>query len=151
MEILTDSGAVFINEEFKKFVDSWDMHLQFRCVYLQSGNGIIEGNHRTVQTITVKKDCTVFELVYNVTPKDDISVTATDTLHKYHVRVKGIEAKLEVTREKFKKGDVVWDKNLRDRCTRYGIKRVDHVPCHIKDLWPATQLQPPLNDKSESD
>ena len=86
---------------------------------MPSGNGIIELNHRTVKTIAARKDCTVSEYYvywYNVTPKDDISPSTapTDALHRYHVRVKGIETnplpEQEVTGERIKEGDVVWVK-----------------------------------------
>ena len=46
-------------------------------------------------------------------PKDDVSPCTA--LHRYHVRIKGVEDNLltepEVTRGKYEKGDVVWVKN----------------------------------------
>ena len=114
-EILADNGTAFTSEQFRKFADSWGIHLWFRCAYMPSGNGIIGRNHRTVKTIAARKDCTVSEAVYwyNVTPKDDVSSsTAPATaLHRYHVRVKGIETnplpEWELTGERIKEGDVV--------------------------------------------
>ena len=85
---------------------------------MPSGNGIIERNHRTVKTIAARKDHTVSEAVYwyNVTPKDDVSPSTAqaNALHRYHVRVKGIETnplpEREVSGERIKEGDVVWVK-----------------------------------------
>ena len=171
MEVLTDNGTAFTSEEFRKFVNGWDVHLRFRCAHVPSGNGIIERNHRTIKTIAARKNCAVSEAVYwyNVTPKDNVSPSSApaDALHKYHVRVKGIEfnplPELEVTEERFRKGDAVWVKNPRGKCTtRYGTGlitevtspqsvRVDGVPRHVKDLRLATRSQLPLADESESE
>ena len=159
-EILTDNGTAFTSEQFRKFVDSWGVRLRFRCAYVPSGNGIIERNHRTVKTIAARKDCTVSEAVYwyNVTPKDDVlpSTAPADALHRYHVRVKGIEtnplSKREVSEERIKEGDVVWvKKKNRAVSARHDMEpvtevispqsvRIDGVPRHIKDLRLATRL-----------
>ena len=171
-EILTDNGTAFTSEQFRKFADSWGACLRFRCAYVPSGNGIIERNYRTVKTIAARKDCTVSEAVYwyNITPKDDVSPSTApaDALHRYHVRVKGIETnpllEREVSGERIKEGDVVWvKKKTCSKCTtRYGTGhvtevispqsvRIDGVPHHIKDLQPAMRLQPPVSDESESE
>ena len=170
-EILTDNSTAFTSEQFRKFADSWGIRLRFRCAYVPSGNGIIEWDHRTVKTIAARKDCTVSEAVYwyNVTPKDDVSPSTTpaDALHRYHVRVKGIETnplpEREVSGERIKEGDVVSVKKPCSKCTTwYGIGHVtevispqsvqiDGVPRHIKDLRPATWLQPPVSNESESE
>ena len=94
----------------------------------------------------------VSESVYwYVTPKDDVSpsTTPSDALHRYHVRVRGIETNLlpewEVTGERIKEEDVVWVKKLCSKCTtQYGTGHITEVispqsvrvgvPCHIKDL-----------------
>ena len=118
MEILADNGTAFTSEQFRKFADSWGVRLRFRCAYVASGNGIIERNHRSVKTISTRKDCTVSEAVYwyNVTPKDDVSPSTVpaDALHRYHFRMKGIETnplpEREVSGERIKEGDVVWVK-----------------------------------------
>ena len=134
--ILTNNGTAFTSEQFRKFADSWGIRLWFRCTYVPSRNEIIEQNHRTVKTITARKDCTVSEAVYwyNVTPKDDVSLSTapTDALHRYHVRVKGIETNLqpeqEVSGEMIKEGDVVWVKKPCSKCTtRYGTGHVTEV------------------------
>ena len=100
------------SEQFRKFADSWGVCLQFQCAYVPNRNGIIEQNHRTVKTIAARKDCTKSEAVYwyNVTPRDDISLSTVpaDALHRYHIRVRGIETnplpEQEVTGEKIKEG-----------------------------------------------
>ena len=123
-EILADNGTVFTSEQFRKFEDSWGIHLQFWCAYVPCGNGIIKRNHRTVKIIAARKDCMVSEAVYwyNVTPKDNVSPPTApgDALHRYHVRVKGIETnplpKWEVTGERIKEGDVVQVKNPCSKC-----------------------------------
>ena len=55
-----------------------------------------------------------------------------DVLHRYHVRIKGVEDNLlpepEVTRGKYEKGDVVWVKNpCGKRMTKYSTGRVTEV------------------------
>ena len=74
------------------------MHLRFRCVYSLSGNGIVEQSHRTVKTIAARKNYSILEAVYwhNVSPKDDVSpcTAPADALHRYHVRIKGVEDNL---------------------------------------------------------
>ena len=125
---------------------------------MSSGNGNIERNHKTVKTIAARKDCMVSEAVYwyNVNPKDDVSPSTApaNALHRYHVRVKGIETnplpKREVSGERIKDGDVSWVKKPCSKCTtQYGTGhvtemispqsvRIDGVPHHIKDLRLAT-------------
>ena len=120
MEILTDNNTAFTSKDFGEFARFWDMHLWFQCANSSSGNGIVERIHRTVKTIVARKNCSIFEAVYwHVTPKDDISActAAADALHRYHVRIEGVEdnplPEPEVTRGKYEKGDVVWVKNPR--------------------------------------
>ena len=154
MEMLTDNDSAFTSKDFGEFVRNWDVHLRFRCAYSPSGNGIVERSHRTVKTIAARKNCSILEGVYwhNVIPKDDVSpcTTPADALHRYHVQIKGVEDNLllesEVTGGKYEKGDVVWVKNPRGKCTtKYSTSRVtevispqsvkiDGVPRHIKDL-----------------
>ena len=106
-EILTDNGTVFTIEWFRKFADSWGVRLRFQCAYVPSGNGIIK-------TIAARKDCTVSEVVdwYNITPKDDVSPSTApaDALHRYHVKVKGIETnplpEREVSGQRIKWGEM---------------------------------------------
>lgn len=60
---------------------------------------------------------------YNVTPKDDIlpSTALANTLHKYHIQVRGIERnpppEPQMTGGKYEGGDVVWDKTLHEKKT----------------------------------
>ena len=77
-------------------------------------------------------------------------------LHRYHVRIKGIEDNLlpepEVTRGKYEKRDVVWVKNPRGKCmTKYRTGhitevvssqsvKIDGVLHHIKVLRPVIQM-----------
>ena len=95
MEILTDNDTAFTSKDFGEFARNWDVHLQFRCAYSPSGNGIVERSHRTVKTIAARKNCSILEAVYwhNVTPKDDISpcTAPADMLHRYHIWIKGVE------------------------------------------------------------
>ena len=153
MEILTNNNTAFTSKDFGEFARNWDLHLRFRCPYSLSGNGIVERSHRTVKTIVARKNCSILEAVYwhNVTTKDDISpcTALADMLHRYHFRIKGVEdnpfPEPEVTRGKYEKGDVVWVKNTRGKCTtKYSIGcvtevispqsvEVDRVPHHVKD------------------
>ena len=136
MEILTDNDTAFTSKDFGEFARNWDVHLWFRCAYSASGNRIVERNHRSVKTIAARKNCSILEAVYwhNVTTKDDVSpcTTPADALHRYHVRIKGVEdnplPELEVTRGKYEKGDVVWVKNPCSKCTtKYSTGRVTEV------------------------
>ena len=85
---------------------------------------------------------------WHVTPKDDVSpcTALADALHRYHVRIKGVE-----------------DKNPCSKCTRkYSTGhitkvispqsvKIDGVPCHVKDLWPVIQTQLLSSDESDSE
>ena len=114
----------------------------------------MERSHRTVKTIAARKNCSISEAVYwhNVTPKNDISPSTTlaDVLHRYHIRIKGVEnnplPKPEVTTGMYEKGDAVWVRNPRGKCmTKFSTGRItevislqsvkiDGVPRHVKDL-----------------
>ena len=116
----------------------------------------MERSHRTVKTIAARKNCSISEAVYwhNVIPKDDVSscTAPADALHRYHIRIKGVEdnplPEPEVTKGMYEKGDVVWVKNPRGKyTTKYSTGRVtemislqsvkiDGVPRHVKDLRP---------------
>ena len=88
-------------------------------------------------------------------------------LHRYHVRIKGIEDKplleQEVTRGKYEKGDVVWVKNPRSKCTTkvntghvteeispQSVK-IDEVSRHVKDLRQVIQTQLSSSDEGDSE
>ena len=170
MKILTDDTA-FTSKDFGEFARNWDVHRRFRCAHSPSGNGIVKRSHRTVKTIAARKNCSILEAVYwhNITPKDDVSpcTAPADALHRYHVRIKGVEdnpfPEPEVTRGKYEKGDVVRVKNPRGKCTtKYSTGRVtevinpqsvkiDGVPHHVKDLRPVIQTQLSSSDKSDSE
>ena len=64
MEILTVNDTAFTSKDFREFARNWDVHLWFRCAYSPSGNGIVERSHRTVKTITTRKNCSILEAVY---------------------------------------------------------------------------------------
>ena len=171
MEILTDNDTAFTSKAFGGFARKWDMHLRFRCAYSPSGNGIVERSHRTVKTIAVRKNCSVLEAVYwyNVTQKDNISpcTAPADALHRYPVRIKGVEdnplPEPEVTRGKYEKGDVAWVKNPRGKCTtKYSTGHVAEVispqsvkidgdPRHVKDCQPVIRTQLSSSDESDSE
>ena len=111
------------------------------------------------------------EAVYwhNVTPKDGVSpcTAPADALHRYHIRTKGVEdnplPEPEVTKGMYEKGDVVWVKNPRVKCTtKYSTGRVtevispqsvkiDGMPRHVKDIRPVIQTQLSSSDKSDSE
>ena len=169
MEILTDNDNAFTSKDFGEFAKNWDVHLRFQCAYSPSGNGIVERSHQTVKTIMARKNSSIWEAVYwhNINPKDEVSpcTTQVDALHTYHVRIKSVEdnplPKPEVTRGKYEKGDVVWVKNPRGKCTtKYSTDRIteeispqsvkiDRVPRNIKDLRPVIRTQLLLSDKSD--
>ena len=87
-------------------------------------------------------------------------------LHRYHIRIKGVEnnplPKPEVTKGMYEKGDVVWVKNPHGKCTtkystgsvteviRPQSVKIDGVPRHVKDLRPVIQMQLSSSDESDS-
>ena len=89
------------------------------------------------------------------------------TFHRYHVRIKGVEdnpfPEPEVTRGKYEKGDVVWVKNPRGKCTiKYSTGRVTEVislqsvkiegiPRHVKDLRSVIRTQLSSSDESATE
>ena len=90
-----------------------------------------------------------------------------DMLHGYHIRIKCVEDNLlpkpKVIRGKYEKGDVVWVKNPRGKCTKkYSTGhitevispqsvKIDGVPCQVKDLRPVIQMQSSSCDESDSE
>ena len=48
-EVLMDDGASFHSKVLRELCEEWDVNQYFRSVYHQSGNGIIERNHRTIK------------------------------------------------------------------------------------------------------
>ena len=90
-----------------------------------------------------------------------------DALHRYHIRIEGVEAKPlpepEVPKGMYEKGDVVWVKNPHSKSTtKYSTGRVtevispqsekiDGVPRHVKDLRPVIQTQLSSSDESDSE
>ena len=167
----TDNDTAFTSKDFREFARNWDVHLRFRCAYSPSGNGIVERSHRTVKTIAARKNCSILEAVYwhNVTSKDDVSpcTAPADTLHRYYIRIKGVEdnplPEPEVTKGMNEKGDVVWVMNPSGKCTtKYSSGRVtevispqsvkiDGVPRHVKDLRLVIQTQLSSSDESDSE
>ena len=117
-----------------------------------------------------RKNCSILEAVYwhDVTPKDDVSpcTMPADTLHRYHVQIKGVEdnplLEPEVTRGKYEK-DVVCVKNPPGKCTiKYSTGcvtevispqsvKIDGVPCHVKDLQPVIQTQLSSDESNSED
>ena len=170
MEILTNNDTAFTSKDFWEFARNWDVHLRFQCAYSPSGKGIVERSHRTVKTIAARKNCSILEAVYwHVTPKDDVSpcTMPADVLHRYHIRIKGVEdnplLEPEVTRGMYEKGDGVWVKNPPGKCMiKYRTGRItevispqsvkiDGVPRHVKDLRPVIQTQLSSSDESDSE
>ena len=162
-EILTDNDTAFRSNLLKTFLDEWGVRLRFRCVYVPSGNGIIERCHRTVKRITARKQCTIPEAVYwyNVAPKDGVSsaTAPANMVYRYRIRLKGINATPVPTHNQlqavFKPGDWVGVKNPHGRCTtKYKVGHVtgitsvqnitvDGMPRHVKDLQPIVGLGQP--------
>ena len=145
------------------------MHLRFRCAHIPARNGIVECCHRSTKTIAARKNYPTLEAVYwyNVTSKDNLSSTLpADVLHRYHNRVRDIDAmsppEPQITGGRYKKGDIVWVKTPHSRCmTKFGTGHVTEVisqqsvwvngtPCHVKDLCPF-QGSHPLDDEGDTE
>ena len=173
-ELLTDNGAAFSGEEFGWFAENWAYNYDFRCIYVPSGNGIIERCHRTIKRITAKTHCSVMEALYwyNITPKDDAtaSTAPANAIYNYCVRVKGIDtAPLlgHVDSGPYNVRDAVWVKAPHSRgSTQFKTRMVtgiysphsvliSGIPRHIRDLHSrhrsVTSEDDASNNSSESD
>ncbi|XP_064106974.1 uncharacterized protein LOC135215948 [Macrobrachium nipponense] len=152
-ELLTDNDTAFCSKLFADFAKKWCVHLNFRCAYVPSGNGIAERCHRTVKVIAARKGCSIAEAVYlyNLMPRDDCDSTTAPVsmLYSYPVRVRGVDPcsmnKVAVSGP-YKVGDEVWVKPSNMRCNmqfeRGKVTRVlseqavefNGVPHHVRDL-----------------
>ena len=131
-EILTDNDTMFTCRQFKEFTSSWGVHLRFPVSSCNSW----ECSHRSIKTITARKNCPVLEAVYwyNVTPKDNLSASTLpdDMLHRYHIWVRDIDAtplpEAQITGGRYEKGDVVEVKTPHGRyTTKFGTGPVTEV------------------------
>ncbi|XP_066985023.1 uncharacterized protein [Macrobrachium rosenbergii] len=152
-ELLTDNDTAFRSKLFADFAKKWCVHLNFRCAYVPSGNGIAERCHRTVKVIAARKGCSIAEAVYlyNLMPRDDCDSTTAPVsmLYSYPVRIRGVDPctmnKVAVSGP-YKAGDEVWVKPSNMRCNMQfergkvtGILseqavEVNGVPRHVRDL-----------------
>ena len=154
-ELLTDNGAAFSREEFRRFDENWGLQQRFRCAYVLSSNGIVERCHRTIKHIAARMRCSVMEALYwyNVTPKDDAtaSTAPANAIYNYRVRVKGRDTAPplgHVDSGPFNVRDTVWVKSPHGRCSTqfkkgmvtgiYSLHSVliNRISRHIKDLRP---------------
>ena len=154
-ELLTDNDTVFRSRRFAEFTSRWDIHIRFRGAHVPSGNGVVERCHRTVKVIAARKGCTVAETVYlyNLTPRDDCSLSTTpaNSLYRYAVRVHGEGRSENVKAEvdnPYCPGDEVWvrppgvkcdgryHKGVVTRVTSEQVVEVNSVSRHIKHLRP---------------
>ena len=151
LELLTDNGAAFSEEEFGRFAENWDIQLQFRCTYVPSGNGIVERCHRTIKRIAARTRYSVMEASYwyNVTPKDDATALTApaNAIYNYRVRVKGIDTAPplgHIDSRPFNVGDAVWIKSPNGRCLLHeelnqGFHRLELLP--LKENWCAGNIK----------
>ena len=97
-ENLTDNDKAFGSMEFRRFVEEWGIRIRHRCAYVPRGNSIGERCHRKEKRIADRKVCTIVEAVYkyNATPKDAVTAASapTNAIHRYRVRIKGIDPPL---------------------------------------------------------
>ena len=87
--------------------------MRFWCAHVPVRNGIMKHSHRSIKTITARKNFPGLEAVYwYVTSKNSLSSSAlpADVLHRYHIRVRNIDAtpppELQITGGRYKKGDM---------------------------------------------
>ena len=168
-ELLTENGAAFSGEEFGRFAENWGRQLRFRCVYVPSGNGIVERCHHTIKHIATRMCCSIMEALYwyNVTPKDDAmaSTAPANAIYNYHIRVKGIDTVPllgHVDSGPFNVGDAVWVKSPHGRCStqfKKGMMTVifsahsvliNGILWHIRDLRPRHRSVTSEDDSSNS-
>ncbi|CDW58762.1 hypothetical protein TTRE_0000708701 [Trichuris trichiura] len=105
------------------------------CVYMASGNGIVERYHRAAKLIAAKKNYSIPKAVYlyNVTPRGDCTsrLTPAAAVYKYEVRVKLPGVRCD---SRFRKGTVP---GLHSRQAVI----VDGNPCHVGDLRHCTTAE----------
>ena len=118
-EILTDNSVVFSSEKFSQFLRKWGVWLQFWCVNMLVGNGIVERCHRSIKLIAARKRCLIPKAVswYNVRPKDGVLPTTApaNMVDAYHSRLRGIDITMAPSnmQGKYITGDRVWVKTLQ--------------------------------------
>ena len=168
-ELLSDNGAAFSREEFRRFAENWGIQLRFRCAYVPSGNGIVERCHRIIKRITARTRCSVMEALYwyNATPKDDAmtSKAPANAIYNYGVRVKGIYIVTPLGRVDsgpYNAGNAVWVKTPHGRCSIQFKKRmvtgiyspylvlINGIPRHIRDIRPRHRSVTSKDDGSNS-
>ena len=92
-------------------------------------------------------------------PKDAVTAASApaNAIHQYRVCIKGIDVRLpdrQGTRGPYELGDTIWVKPPNSRCTTrfrrgqiIGIVSeqavlVDGTPRHVRDIWPALNMNP---------
>ena len=128
-----------------------------------------ESSHRSIKIIVVRKQYSIPEAIYwcNIMPKDNLSPSATlgEALHRYHIRVEGIDAKPPTelhNTQAYQARDLVWVKTLHRRCTTKIKKshvtqvicswslQVDVIPHYVKELCLFMGLNPSSGHNSDS-
>ena len=89
-ELLCDNGPCFKSARMQTFLSLWGVSQVFFCAYRHSGNGIIEGHHRTIKRMGARTGGAIQDMVYwyNNTPNSDQIVPA-DAIYSYDARLMG--------------------------------------------------------------
>ena len=138
---------------FTHFAEPWGVHLQFRCAYVPSGNGVIERSHRTFKVIAARKNCNIAEAVClcNLMPQDNgsSSTVPANIPYSYTLQVHDVDPKRDDEKDvnaPYRVGEEVWVKQSNAHCdvlhNRGTVTKVisdqaveiDRVPRHIKHL-----------------
>ena len=152
-ELLLDNGASFRSRVFRLMCDKWDVHVEYRCAYRASGNGVVERIHRTVKRMAARTGSHVLDMVYwyNVSPKVGImeATVPSSELFRYRWRCPGVDeaAYRDVEQDHaYIVGQRVYVKPDNARCTRrwpvgvvtYVGRRVQvevhGIPRHVADI-----------------
>ena len=145
-------APAFCSQQVKQFLQEYGGGVRLRCVYVLSGNIIVERSHRSIKKIAARKRCTILEdMCWYWYHAQGRCVPGNRTckcyLQGYRVREKGIHA-LQVAVNEEKRGayvviDIVWIKPPDSRCTtKFKLGRVvshhsvevNGVLQYIKDL-----------------
>ena len=146
------------------------IQIRFRCVYIPSGNGIVERSHRTMKHIAVRIQCSLTEAVYwhNMTPKDDTtaSIAPVNLIYTYHTHMKSIDTPSlldTIDSCAYTTRDDVWVKRLHKQCTTQFKKGrmtnvysphsilVNGVPHYVKGVCPVHGAETTSNHINTSD
>ena len=121
-EVLMNIGAFFCSEVLREPCEKWGVKQYFRSAYRQSGNRIIERNHRTIKAVAersqISPQVTVFW--YNMAPKNGRDETSVPHKSVFTYEWRHPLARMgggELGQAKIAVGEEMWVKPPNPHCT----------------------------------